>query len=82
MSCPPLLYARNTISSSSFMPAVLVPMENARARCSGGVELAARLVSLEEGDSSSDAGCQVVDEGDDELLRHRLRFGDDASGTS
>lgn len=35
---------------------------------SGGVELAARLVSLEEGDSSSDARCQVVDEGDDELV--------------
>jgi hypothetical protein len=64
------------------MPAVLVPMENARARCSGGVELAARLVSLEEDDSSSDVGCQVVDEGDDELLRRRLCFGDDAPGTT
>jgi hypothetical protein len=43
----------------------------------GGIELAAGLVQLEDGDSSSDAGYQGVDEGDDEVLSHRRRFGDD-----
>jgi hypothetical protein len=40
-------------------------------------ELAAGVVQLEDGDSSSDAGYQGVDEGEDEVVSHRQRFGDD-----
>jgi hypothetical protein len=50
---------------------------------SGGVELKARLVSLDRGGRLF-FRCWVpsFDEGDDELLRYRLHFGDDASETS
>jgi hypothetical protein len=39
----------------------------------GGVELAAGVVQLEDDDSSSDAGYQGIDEGDDEVVSHRRR---------
>jgi hypothetical protein len=42
----------------------------------GGVQIAARMVELEDGDSSSDAGFQAADEGDDEGLTNRRLDGD------
>lgn len=59
-------------------PGFVVEEEHvAESMGAGGVGLAVGLVQLEDSDSSSDAGYQDVDEGDDEVLSHRRRFSDD-----
>jgi hypothetical protein len=70
---------RGVFDSNRTTPQVAAGLDEhvADSMGAGGVEVAAGQVPLEDGDSSSDAGYQGVDEGGDEVLSHRRRFGHD-----